>query len=365
MSEFCKFLSNGLVYNNDNVDITVSPCCYFKHKNTLDINKNPANQILQHRLSWIKEDVVKTCKICLDMEASGLHSYRQSSFDMVTDSDKIEILTVAVNKQCNLACPSCSAHSSSFWYQENLRNNIFQDLKIHQWHLQNQNHNNQVFVDTLSKQDLSQLTYIKFGGGEPLMSDIHLQILKLIPSPEKVTVQYTSNFTIMPTKKVIVEWEKFKLIKWMASLDGVKQQFEFLRWPARWDNLQTMIQKSYNVVPHNVMFGVEHTLNPLNIWYYDCFQSWFETNFFQNRYGDRNDFNIHTCSGELDISHTPPKLRQKIKNKYGIHHELSTILDRNPWSGSTRSMTDYLSQICQMRNQNWRLLFPEVEMYFD
>lgn len=366
MSKFCKFLSNGLVYNNNTTAFTVAPCCYYSKTYSLDPSADATQQINKYRTLWLTQDVTTTCQLCLDMESSGLHSYRQASFDIVSTSDKIEMLTVAVNKQCNLACASCSPESSSFWYQENARHNIDQSTKIHQLHQSDrQGHTAEKFIDILAKQDLTELRYIKFGGGEPLMSTVHLEILKLVPNPGNVTVHYTSNFTIMPGTQVLEQWKKFKLIKWLASIDGVCSQFELLRWPADWNLVQRNIKTAIETAPHNVMFGVEHTLNPLNIYYYDQFEAWFEQNFKTNRFGDPSDYNLHTCVGTMDINHTPPGLRELIVKKYTDSHAIVRILENHPWSGTVEHFKNYMNQLDQYRNTNWREIFKEVEFYFD
>ena len=237
---YCRFFKNGLVYNNDTSHFTISPCCYFsKDYRILD------NQSID-RTQWLTENPAETCKTCIQLESSGLHSFRQSSFEQTAgDTDLVEYLTVAVNKKCNLACPSCDAESSSFWYQENLRNNIKQSEKIHALHQEDRaGIITERFIERLSELDLSQLKYIKFGGGEPLMSDTHERIMQLIPNPEQVTVHYTSNFSIMPTKTAQQLWSRFKLVRWVASIDGIDKQFEFLRWPYSWTKLESFISNA-------------------------------------------------------------------------------------------------------------------------
>lgn len=366
MSEFCKFLSNGLVYNNDNTVFTVSPCCYYSDTFDLDINSDTTNQIEKYRKLWLTQDVERTCKVCIDMETSNIYSYRQASFDITFSSDAIEMLTVAVNKQCNLACPTCGPLLSSFWYQENVRNKVEQPKKIHQLHQSEQTDQDiKKFIDMLAQQDLTKLQYIKFGGGEPLMSDVHLEILKLIPSPQNVTVHYTSNFTIVPNNKIFEQWKKFKLIKWLASLDGIDNQFDLLRWPAKWSRIQQNVSTAIEIVPHNVMFGVEHTLNPLNIFYYDLFELWFNHSFKTNRYGDHSDLNLHICKGTMDLCHTPPGVRDMVIKKYGKNHRITQILEKSPWSGNSKGLVNYMDQLDQFRNTNWRTVFKEVEFNFD
>jgi hypothetical protein len=368
MTEFCRYLKNGLVYNNDTTAFTVAPCCLFGgNRYKINPDQDLLEQLSAHRTHWITADVKTDCKICIDAEKQMTTSYRQTSFDCIQGVDnRLEFLTVAVNKKCNLACASCNAASSSFWYQENNRNNIVQGRNIRQMHQEDrQGIIEDKFVQLLAEQDLSALTYIKFGGGEPLMSNTHEKIMSLIPDPGKVTVQYTSNFSIMPSRTILQTWEKFKLVKWVASLDGVGEQFSFLRWPYRWEKLEPFVVDAINTVPGNVMFGVEHTINPLNVFYFDQFQTWFNQQLGTNRYGDQSDFNIHLCNGVMGIEHTPPTLRDKIKRHYGTKHTVSLALDQKPYSGSTTALVQYLDQLDQWRGTSWRDIFSEVQEFFN
>lgn len=360
MSSFCRHLTNGLVYNNNIHSFTIAPCCYFKTIDTL------STDLSKYRKQWQNSNLTKNCRICLDIEKSGLASYRQASFDWLTgdENNTIEFLTIAVNKKCNLACVSCDANSSSFWFQENTRNKIVQSAKLQKMHAEDrQGDTTEKFLDLLKTQDLSNLKYIKFGGGEPLMTDTHNLVLDLIPYPEKVTLHYTSNFSLMPSKQSTEQWKKFKLVKWVASIDGVGEQFSFLRWPYKWSKLTEFVELAKQAVPGNVMFGVEHTLNPLNIFYFDQFQTWFEQNISTNRYGDRSDLNLHLCLGNLGIEQTPPQLRQLILDKFGAEHYLVQLLSKNPYIGHSR-MVEYLDDLDLIRNQSWRETFSEVQGYF-
>jgi hypothetical protein len=360
---FCKFLKNGLVYNNNTTHFTVSPCCYFSKNYTIDPDHVSEQQLTDYKQQWLNEDFNDTCKICLNAEASGLTSYRQASFDEITsDSEQINFLTIAVNKKCNLACPSCDSGSSSFWYQENLRHNILESKNIIRLHQEDREGIiTEKFLSTLASQDLSKVTYIKFGGGEPLMSDTHEQILNLLPHPENVTIQYTSNFSLMPTDRVFKLWKKLKLVKWIASLDGVNDQFEFLRWPYKWANLEKFTSAAKQAVPDNVMFGVEHTINVLNAFYYPEFKSWFDQHLGTNRLGDPSDLNLHKCEGLLSVDHMPIDLRKLVKNRLGTDHAISSMIDQSKYSNNLIPTTKYLDQIDTWRNSNWRKLFPNIQ----
>ena len=358
MQTFCRFFKNGLVYNNDTTHFTVAPCCYF----------NQAYRVDQHinRDQWATVDINKTCQVCINQESSGVHSYRQASFEQTTGlTDQVEFLTVAVNKKCNLACPMCDAGSSSFWYQENARNQVVQSSAIHTLHQEDRSGvTTDKFIQLLSEIDLSKLTYIKFGGGEPLMSDTHERIMQLVPHPEQVTIHYTTNFSIMPTARTFELWNRFKLIKWVASLDGYQDQFEFLRWPYTWKKLEEFVPNAIAQAPQNVMFGVEHTLTPLNVLYYDRFQTWFDQNLKTNRFGDQSDLNLHPCFGILGLDKTPPSVRNMVMEKYGSEHTVTRMLAEHPYVNNSQQLVEYLDLINQHRNLSWRQIFSEVEGFF-
>jgi organic radical activating enzyme len=358
---FCKHLTNGLVINNNSKDFTISPCCYFS-KNYETDSLDPSN-IFGNKLNNI--DINDTCKLCLNQEKQGNTSYRNTSFDIMKDENNlIQFLTIAVTKICNLACPSCDADSSSFWYQENIRNNVKMPVTIAQQHLETKRGlTDQKLLDWIDQIDTSGLKYIKIGGGEPMMNKTHYYMLNKIKNPQDIIVQYTTNYTILPTQETMELWEKFKLVKWIGSIDGINEQFEYLRWPAKFKKVENIIKKSIETVPNNVMFGVEHTVNPLNIFYYNKTIEWFNDTMKTNRLGDASDFNIHPCWGKLSINNTPRKLKEIIKQKYGNEHFLSIMLDQHEYNNSN-ILTSWLDNIDLWRNQNWKNIFPEVAEYF-
>lgn len=365
MPNFCNHLVSGLVYNNEVSNFDVAPCCYFQKSQA--IHTDTTIQDLQHlRQSWQQSDLETNCRICLEHERSGMHSYRQSSFDIMQgNTSGIEFLTVAVNKQCNLACATCGSHSSSFWYRENLRHGVTDSPSIAIMHAEDrQKITTEKFLRLLALTDLTNLKYVKFGGGEPLMSDTHERIMAMIDHPHRVTVQYTSNFSIRPSVRTLALWERMKLVKWVASLDGWGDRFFFLRWPYQWSDLERFWTQAKAAVPANVMFGVEHTVNPLNIFYFDEFRSWFDSEMKTNRQGDESDFTMHACHGVMSLHNTPPALRDLVRSKYGSDHPVVRLMDQCAWSGNMSGMIAYLDKISAQRNLSWRQIFPEVEGFF-
>lgn len=363
---FCNFFRNGLVYNNNTTHFTVSPCCFYSKPDVIYLDQDIATQLSDCRKSWLNDDINVVCKKCIDAEKVNLTSLRQASFDACSGhDDNIEFLTVAVNKKCNLACASCNSGSSSFWYRENIRDGISETDNIIDLH--RDDHLGKIdkeFTNVILDKSFQHLKYIKFGGGEPLMSATHEVILSQIKNPQDVTLQYTSNFSIMPSKRIFNLWKKFRLVKWCASTDGIEQQFEILRWPYHWNDFTEFVERAKDLVPHNVMFGVEHTLNPLNIWYFENFKRWFSDNFSANRQGDPTDFNVHICTGQLDLRQTPELLRKDLSKKLGSTHLVNQILDKHSYTGTYSPMVTWLDSLDQRRRTNWRDTFAEVAGYY-
>jgi len=356
MTQFCRHLSSALAINNLGGDFTVSPCCYFSHSESVhDLSTLP-----QLREKWNSADLTKTCSLCIHQEQQKQTSYRQAGFDLMTDSDGLQMLTIAVTKQCNLACASCDSGSSTFWQDENIRNGI-ENTKVLDRKGTNTDDKLVSWFETL---DTTNLRYIKFGGGEPLMNNTHLRILELVNNPQDITIQYTSNYTLYPSDKTLAQWQRFKLVKWIGSIDGVGKQFEYLRWPAKFSTVEKLISKAVAECPGNVMFGIEHTLNPFNIFYYDKIQEWYRDIMLTNRFSDTSDFNIHPCYGTIGIEKTPPALRKKVKEKYGNKHEISIMLDQYPYT-EHESAINWVKTLDKWRNLQWGTTFDDITEYFN
>jgi sulfatase maturation enzyme AslB (radical SAM superfamily) len=85
---------------------------------------------------------------------------------------------------------------------------------------------------------------LEFAGGEPLMDPIHYRVLEAVPNPEKVTLKYSTNLSIMKLGKrhIIDIWKKFKNIKLTISIDGHKELNERIRRESDWDLLKSNIK---------------------------------------------------------------------------------------------------------------------------
>ena len=125
-----------------------------------------------------------------------------------------------------------------------------------------------VFSTRKVKLEKISLKYVKFFGGEPLFTDTHLKFIKHIPYPEQVILHYTTNGSIYPNDMILEEWKKFKTIIFAASLDGIEEQFDYVRWPLPWNKVsKNLMRLRENKDIWNIIFRVEFTVNFLNAYY--------------------------------------------------------------------------------------------------
>jgi sulfatase maturation enzyme AslB (radical SAM superfamily) len=344
-NSFCRFLSNGCSINLSDNNFVVRPCCWFDGSTTLD-DITKFNSI---------ETWTSHCDVCYKQELAGLHSFRKASFDIVPeDSQGITALDVNIDFNCNAACVICGPESSSLWSKQ---------INKHSTIYIQPNTEYQSKLDYILKNiDMSNLKRIKFFGGEPFMTDSHMQVLSAVPNPKNVSIWYTTNASILPDHKVYEMWSKFHLVFFEASIDGTKEQFEYIRWPLKWNTVTKNLVELKKSGPVNLLFRINHTLNPFNIYYYDRLDEWFVENLSTNRLGDISEINLHPCWGTWGLDKTPNSLRDEVRTKYN-NHKIVAILNQTSLS-DTQPILDFTNKWDPIRKNNWRSTFPEIIKYF-
>ena len=382
---FCNYFGQGLDLSVHQNKLVMKPCCLYDFNDDMenteqgavwkvpidDITKNTLVQKLQKYIIHSAEQNKKQkgCWVCIEQDSSGIGSLRKKSFEYDNKQAKIHSLTLEADYRCNLACAICGPKHSSTWYaQADPRN------KPHYYSSTAFKHSKayvpirQTIIESVLDLDLSNLQWVKIAGGEPLYSDSHIQVIKGITDrcdPKKISLTYTTNFSVLPNEETLSLWKKFKRIEFSASIDGVGDQFHFLRWPYRFDKLKKNIKKLQEICGSNTVFKIEHTLNPLNILDTDKMIGFITNTLPSNKFGDRTEFNMHSCHGvELALQNTPLDLREAVYKKYGKEHKISRILQNTAHTDNNREVINYLDNIPVARQLDWRNIFPEAQKYF-
>jgi hypothetical protein len=276
-------------FNNDQV--YVSPCCQaIGAREPADkFNFYTSKTLTNLRNQFNAGNFPKECDRCWQAEKHGHKSRRQSAiefFNLSTEDRTVifEGLDYSGTWACNLACIMCSPSFSSTWASE-MSLPKAELAKIGKLFQKSNNFLDQVDVRSLKK--------LHFNGGEPLLNNDHLSLLEKLNDNnllKNVFISYNTNATIQPSPRLIELWSKAKLIKIFFSIDATETAFEYVRWPANWNQVQDNILNLKNNLPGNVMFGINSTVGCYNVFEIKHVWDWFLKNIKTNNSGDSSDF---------------------------------------------------------------------------
>ena len=337
-NKFCRFLSNGKSLQLlPGGGLFVRPCCWYKGPDLrlFDVTK--------------KEEWLPGCHACLEQEQAGHHSYRQSSFEIIDEQSTY--LDIAIDYECNAACVICGPNLSTTW-QKLVTNKKVIEIKTNLSF-------DQELQEILDTQDLDRCQRVKFSGGEPFLTKTYRRILDQIKAPGQVTVWFTTNASVELDKETLDYLSRFKNVFYEASIDGIGDQFNYIRWPLLWDKVSSNLIKLREQAPGNFLFRVSHTINPFNVYYYDRLKNWVDDNFSTNREGDPTDINIHPCWGTWGLDRTPERLRDQISDD-----TIGRLLHTQPQS-DIKPLRDFVNKWDPIRKTDWRKTFPEIIDYFE
>lgn len=163
-----------------------------------------------------------------------------------------------------------------------------------------------------------QLKGIVIGGGEPVLNLSTKTLLSQLDHEQKVSIHF--NGTVLPDQDFLKNCERLQNVKFVFSIDGVQERFEYLRWPAKWDRVVKNIVFLSQTAPTNVEFGVNITISQLNKFYYTEVVEWAQRTIPKNSLGKETVITFNTA-----------------------HNRLSR---------------DYLDALDKKRQLDWRKLFP-------
>ena len=245
---FCYEIYKNLAVWSRNGNLGYNPCSayngFFKTTNTLDIDSawsGPERAQLKH---CVENDIpIPGCAVCYKQEHDGLESRRQGSKtlyevfhqDKNINLDSPQGLDYSVGNLCNLKCVICGPENSSQWIPDYQK--LFPDRSIDKFKYKK--------LEQIEITDASSLKNIKsihfHGGGEPLLSDNHINLLKKIKEDKglaDVRIFYNTNGTQIVSDEVLKIWEECKLIELYFSIDDIGSRFEYQRTGANWNNVK-------------------------------------------------------------------------------------------------------------------------------
>jgi sulfatase maturation enzyme AslB (radical SAM superfamily) len=346
--------------------VIVQNCCLRSDKFLSQINQPFwKNSDLQTLRTLNKKDIWDPgCANCQQLEDTHNVSFRQGTNQGLGIFSKTDLtgpsrIDLKFDISCNLACRTCGTHSSTFW-QKHLKNHGLWKNSI------SAPRRKQDVIAALQNLDLSNLKQLVFCGGETLLGQEYWDVANWLGdnvtnAKQQLTLCFQTNGTQTIDTKNFKIIDKFHLVKLHISLDGVENQFEYLRWPALWNQVVDNIFLLKETLPTNVMFVIEETISIFNLFYMQKLQTWIQSNFTTNREGDVVNHTRHLANGLFSLE--------------GLSEEYVTSMQKSPfndlisktWSENPEKINKMLhniKQFDQLRNQDFGKYFPEVQQFY-
>ena len=224
---------------------------------------------------------------------------------------KIKYLETGISSLCNMACVMCGPYASSTIYS--IR---FPKKKIPKgFHESNDN------IDD----DLSELRYLKFVGGEPMLEhkhdDLLEKVIQLNHTPEKLSMEYHTNASHFPSNRVIECWKKIKKVNIIFSIDGAGENATLQR-PGKynWQMIEDTVDKYVELTNEvEIQFSSNTVMTALNIGQITDLIDWLYKK-IGNHIADNDWFNVNPITKGLDdyidFRNLSKETKDRIKKKW-------------------------------------------------
>lgn len=362
-SKYCPDVWKSLyVEKASSTEVKVGFCCQSTTSLLTDYNN------LDKVQSQARANYKAHCNNCWKIENAGGQSRRHSSIEWFTNNqltqDQVpELRSLDWNSEniCNLACITCGPKFSSRWNQE-ISHYTFTDTARHV------NCQSNDFWQTL---DFKNINRVYFNGGEPMLVDDHFKILTWLDTIKRlpqVEVAYNTNGTVFPTEQILNLWSQARLVRISLSIDAVSSAFEFIRWPAKWQQMLEFIDflKSQQF---NIIIDITCTVGLHNVLELESLLSWQTQNLLTNHQGDPVTVCFQPVGGfstggqRLSLTNAGPKLAQRIieKTQSLQQHSAWNWISQQLQSGAENiEWIDYLDQLSNKRRLDWTQALPQL-----
>lgn len=278
-----------------NIDIDsqgdISPCCKFRYEPynikkeniiTSDLKDYTNSEVLKDtKDDFLKGRWPEGCVRCRTEEENKIQSKRQMDYDRWQeyydnyniDTGGFLTASIAFGNTCNLKCITCGPGASSRWYKEYKL--IYKKSTKKPNHFYKDN-----FISDLTE-SCPDLMHLDIPGGEPFLSGVEQQKELLdyyikTGQAENISIHYITNGQEFPNSSWWNRWQHFKEIDLQVSVDGIRNRYEYIRFPGDWavfvENIKNYLHAEKTV--HNLRLSVSHTLSAYNVYYLDEFFTW-------------------------------------------------------------------------------------------
>lgn len=341
-------LSMGYKFETRGAQVAVMPCCVWPIHPIPILDKNALDS-WRAEINNVDAESDPLCQVCQDRKTSP-YTRRRVGFEHIKINEDSQVgdpgwIEIQADVTCNGGCIICGPEYSSYWQHE--LNDFKYKLREKSQYLAK--------INTLI--DFQKVQNVLILGGEPMLSDIDVQLLDYIEDPSRVHLRITTNGSIYPSDQRMKVWEKFGKITLQFSVDGIGDKFEYLRYPLKWNIVEENILKLQQELPPNAKCNVHHVLSQLNLFYFDEIESWFKNN-LEGRYNRDWALNVTPAYGTYYPLSVTRMLKKLIYKKFTESSYPAEVILNDDRSDS--AVRDALEVLDKRRNLNWKSVFPEI-----
>jgi len=375
------------------------PCCFALDKlHVGNVNENSMEEVFngdkmkQMRLNMLANKRSRECAKCYDQEDSGFFSLRLSSNKhfghniSMTENTKpdgtadfiIKYWDIRFSNLCNMACRSCGTWFSSNWYEDHKK--LTGAPPNHAKIMKAGRSGNDIWEQLLKQFDHVEQFY--FAGGEPIIMEEHLRILKELDKRKMYHVRliYNTNFSKSKFKgtDIFELWNKFDSVSIGASLDAMGPRAELMRKGTKWEETVANRKRMLEVCPQ-VDFYISATVGLSNCLHVtDFHKDWVEQGLIKPQ-----DFNFNLLQypmwQRMDL--LPQNEKERVTAKYNEHiawlksqdhltrasKGFESALDWMNKKDMTRMLPTFVGETRKydkIRDENFTDVFPEWKDLF-
>jgi hypothetical protein len=378
-------------------------------------NKIRAREMML-RGEWPQEG----CQYCEKIEDAGGMSDRQYQLfaghdlnrtprELLTDTTATEvvptILEIYFNNTCNMSCLYCGSHFSSKWEEENRKFGMYENAEktvVFGWDTKQPDLNYEKMLADFwryleEKDRYLHIRQYQIAGGEPFYQEeleASIEFWNSHPNPDLI-FNFITNLKVAHKKfrntidrlGHMVEQGKIKGVQISASIDGWGPEQEYVRWGLNLSEWQENFE--YCLTKPFIQQCINSAINPLtlktmpelikriNSWQDSIPGTWNQQYQTMERkqisfsfmsvmapnYMDPAIFGVGVFEKDFEnilsvMRTTTDSDKSARQHMQGIFAQI-TAAPRN--TALINALIDYLTEIDQRRNTNWRSLFPWLD----
>lgn len=315
-------------------DSTVLPCCVSPYNDSYGDGKTQTVEeiINSEKFRTLRKNMLEGkpsagCARCYKLESNGFFSMRnemnyafkkyfplaeQTKEDGRIENLSMKYVDIRFSNLCNFKCRGCGPTLSSAWFEDHQTVYNYQSAenKVRSIAV-----NSSGFWEEL-KSIIPEADIIYFGGGEPLITKEHFEILSLLIDQKKfdVELRYNTNLSTLNYGQYNLSdlWSKFKKVDLSISIDDIGKRAEYYRHGTNWSVMEKNMEILKSRYPQ-INRDVNCTVNIFNVFYLpELIRYLFDSGFVEPA---RFHFNPLLDPDEYRIDVLPAELKEKVANK--------------------------------------------------